>query len=320
MNEFSAPNDPNGQPQITVCVPVYNSSRIVTETLCSIHQQTFRDFKVLISVDQSNDQSFDVVQNWCAQYGGGAFHCYRQLNRLGWVDNINFLFHKCKSPYVCMIPHDDLIHKEYLEQLLHCLYNNKNASIAFSDIETFGNCTHAILEQGSLRGTKYERVIAFLKFHYNAVAFRGLVRCESVGDRLFLSHNRHRDFSLDTIWVLQMALKGEILRVPEVLYKKRYIDASAHWNWQQWDDNEKEQAWMVHCQDCIELLWEDGFSEKEWSGIMEACQQRLFQEDKALWSPQVFRQMTDEDKIAMLESFLISKLLPNIKLQHLRHG
>lgn len=292
--------------QIAVCVPVYNSSKIVTETLESIHQQSYRDFTVLISVDQSNDQSFEVVQNWCDQHGGGIFHCYRQPDRLGWVDNINFLFRKCTSPYVCMIPHDDLINKEYLDKLLHCLHDNKNASIAFSDIGSFGNCKHAILEQETLRGTTRERVLAFLKSHHDAVAFRGLVKRELAGPKLFLSHNRHRDFSIDTIWVLQMALSGEIVRVPEVLYKKRYIDGSAHWKWQQWEDDEKKQAWLAHCLDCIELLRDEEFSDKEWSDIAEACRRRLFQERKAMWNAQLFRRMSNEEKMAMLEVFFSS--------------
>lgn len=206
-----------------------------------------------------------------------------------------------------MIPHDDIVHGEYLETLLHCLSHNKNASIAFADIESFGDGTHAILKQDSLRGTKYDRVLTFLRCHYNAVAFRGLVRRGVAGDRLFLTHNRHKDLSLDTLWVLQMAMQGEIVRVPQVLYKKRYLARSAHWGWQQWDPTEKEQAWATHCQDCIQLLREDAFSEEECLGLTQMCQRRLSQEREAFCPHKSFRHTLD--KRALL-SRLFNNILP----------
>ena len=49
------------EPAVSVCMPVYNAARYLTECIDSILAQTFTDFELLIVDDGSTDNSRDIV-------------------------------------------------------------------------------------------------------------------------------------------------------------------------------------------------------------------------------------------------------------------
>ena len=70
--------------RITACVPVYNASAFVRETLESIATQTFSDIQVLISIDQSTDNSEEICRSFCSDK---RFRVITHGERQGWVKN-----------------------------------------------------------------------------------------------------------------------------------------------------------------------------------------------------------------------------------------
>jgi hypothetical protein len=49
-----------------------------------------------------------------------------------------------------------------------------------------------------------------------------------------------------------VARRGELRRVPEVLYSKRYHPQNVHTKWATWPVERRKQAWAVHCRDLLE--------------------------------------------------------------------
>ena len=141
------------------------------------------------------------------------------------------------------MPHDDLLKKTYIQKMIQGLKSNPNACVVFSDIQGFG-LNKSLISQKSIKGNRLERAIEFLNQYYNAVAFRGLVDRKKISDFLFLSENNPSNFAIDTIWNLQMALKGELVRVHEVLYHKRYYEESVHASWQKPANEVKIKMWV----------------------------------------------------------------------------
>jgi len=72
-----------------------------------------------------------------------------------------------------------------------------------------------------------------------------------------------------------MALKGEIIRVPEVLYHKRMHGDSASAQWSKWSKEDKTKAWMEHCRDCLKIIFRQGFKQEEFLRLIEASKLRL---------------------------------------------
>ncbi|MEO7521916.1 MAG: glycosyltransferase family A protein [Gemmatimonas sp.] len=212
---------------ITVCVPVYDAAAFVRETLDHIAAQTFRDFKVLVSVDECSDDSELVCRR---MESDSRFEVVTQTRRLGWVGNVNWLIGQVDTPFFCITPHDDLLDPHYLQATRDLLMREPAAACAYSDIQGFGE-QEPVISQPEVRGDRMQRVLDALLNHYSAVTFRGLIRRRNTEDRPLVPTGIPRDFAADTAWTVRLALRGELLRIPALLYRKRYDDSSVHAGW-----------------------------------------------------------------------------------------
>jgi len=235
---------------VTVCVPVFNAEAFLAETLDSIAAQSFADIKVLISLDRSEDDSEAVCRRHLVD---PRFELIVQRERLGWVGNVNTLIERVDTPYFCITPHDDLLAPQYLAEVHALVASDPAISCAYSDIETFGAIGCARIIQPDIRGVLIERVTDFLLNHYNAVAFRGMVRRRSQDERPYVPTGLRRDFGADAVWMLHLALRGELRRVPSTLYAKRYDTNSVHAAWPNWPRKELVAAWAEQAAICARI-------------------------------------------------------------------
>jgi len=278
-------------PSVSVLVPVYQAQAFISETLNSLSNQVFRDFQVLVSIDKSDDDTKLITKNWSQNHKNITTRIFCQTHRLGFVKNINFLLEKCKTKYFMVMPHDDILDKTYLQKMVQCLKVHPQACTAFSDIKCFGGWgllrsklaikilekihpSTLIIIQTSIRGNRFERILEFLINHYTGMPFRGLVNREVVSDFLLMSENDCSNFAIDVIWNLQMALKGELIRVPEVLYHKRFHGDSINAQWNK-STKDKSKAWMEHCIDCLKIIIRQEFKQEEIERLIEASKLRL---------------------------------------------
>ena len=49
---------------ITIVIPMYNSDRFIAETIQSVLNQTYKNFKLIIIDDKSDDKSFEIVSSF----------------------------------------------------------------------------------------------------------------------------------------------------------------------------------------------------------------------------------------------------------------
>jgi hypothetical protein len=227
-------------------VPVYNGEAFVAETLDRIAAQTHHDLRVLISLDRSTDDSEAVCRRALSD---DRFKLIVQPQRLGWVANVNALIAQVDTPYFCIVPHDDLLDRGYIDALLPVVRNNPSAICAYCDLESFG-ARHIRHQQDELRGGWLTRAVTFLLHHFAAVAFRGIVNRRADAARRGLPAGLRHDFAADTVWMGQLALDGELRRVPSTLYAKRYHDASVHAHWLRIPREEAVARWADHAAAC----------------------------------------------------------------------
>ncbi len=258
--------------KITVCVPVYNGAEFVRETLESIAAQTHADISVLISIDQSSDESEAVCRRFC---GDDRFRVIVHGERQGWVKNCNGLISLVETELFALIPHDDLLHPSYFARLLDALEANPNAVTAYCDIQAFGTRQGRVVQPG-IRGERFRRILDFFINQRASVAFRGLVRRRGPDDRPYLLEDLPKDYAADMVWLLQLAIGGEIIRVSETLYRKRMHEANTHDAWAKWSDAEKIETWVDQCATCSKLALAALSDEKERSILLVAAVLRLF--------------------------------------------
>jgi len=234
---------------VTVCVPAYNAAGMIAETLDSVLRQTFTDFRVVISLDRSDDDSERVCRRYLAD---PRFELVVQRDRLGWVGNVNALIARVETPFFCILPHDDVLDAAYLESLYRVAAADPAIACVYSDICGFGADSPSVVQE-DIRGARLDRVLDFFVNHFGAVAFRGLVRRTPPNDRLFLPTGLRRDFAADTVWLLTLAMRGELRRVPEPLYAKRYGPDTVHAAWHRWPRDEMLRLWGEQAGACARM-------------------------------------------------------------------
>ena len=234
---------------VTVCVPAYNAAGRIADTLESVAGQTFADFRVVISLDRSDDDSESVCRRYLAD---PRFQLVVQRERLGWVGNVNALIARVETPFFCILPHDDVLSPTYLASLYQVARADTGVSCVYSDIRGFGSEAPAVVQE-DIRGPQVDRVLDFFVNHFGAVAFRGLVRTGSPDDRPYLPTGIRRDFAADTVWLLTLALRGELRRVPEPLYAKRYGPDTVHAAWHRWPRDEMLRLWGEQAATCARI-------------------------------------------------------------------
>ncbi|KAI8462217.1 MAG: hypothetical protein J3K34DRAFT_450100 [Monoraphidium minutum] len=213
---------------VSVCIPVYNGSDFVSDALRSALNQTHGHLEVLVSLDLSADSLLSetalhaVLQSPPTEERVQIFY---QKERLGWIDNTNFLLSRAGGAYVMVLPHDDVIPPNYVEMLLACMHEHPEA------VNCYPRCCVAntrrdlhlcsrVIRQPNVTGTLEERVYKSMQ-HSAGVSFRGLVRRQRLRDfKPFLLQSIHKNhWSADLLQITQFALFGTLLEVNVPYYK-----------------------------------------------------------------------------------------------------
>ena len=235
-------------PDLTVCVPAYHAAAFVGETLESLRRQTYPRFKVLVSVDPSDDPTLAVCRAWEAY---DPFEVIGQPEPLGWPGNVNWLLQRVDTPLTCIILHDDWVAPDYLQRLAARLHQEPGAVLAYGDIQAFGTVDLEI-SQPSLTGDPFDRVLSFLLDRHNAVEWRGVVRTHAVQRTQLLRHDAN-GFAADILWLLELAAVGEFVREPGAIYHKRYRDGSITAGWMARSPAQAALDWVEHGVACLDV-------------------------------------------------------------------
>ena len=220
-------------PRVTALVGAYNAADFVAETLRSLAVQTYGNLRVLVSVDRSDDDTA-VCCTAFARYDP-RFTVIVQSERLGWIGNTNALLRAADGDLGFLMGHDDLVKPAYVARLVTALRDNSGAALAFSDMEVcdaYG--MDKILRFADLDGVsgvvkRGRRLLAYRRPWW--VPYRGLFHLDAAQRTGGLRRHHGGEFAADWPFVLALALQGDCIRVPEVLYRKRYQSASLSLQW-----------------------------------------------------------------------------------------
>ena len=109
----------NGQggPQVTVAIPVYNSSATLERCIRSAMRQTLRGIEILVADDASTDGSGELAERLAAE--DPRVKVLRLPENGGKPRAMNMLVEAARGTWVAVLDADDAFHDERLERLLH---------------------------------------------------------------------------------------------------------------------------------------------------------------------------------------------------------
>ena len=120
--------------KIDIILPNFNSSEYIKETIKSIIDQTFKNWKLII-VDDCSDKKTRTLLKKFSKNKRIKIYWLKKNKGAGYCRN--YAIKKSKSPYLAFIDSDDIWKKDKLETQLRFMENN-NYLFTYTNYETFG--------------------------------------------------------------------------------------------------------------------------------------------------------------------------------------
>ena len=120
--------------KIDIILPNYNSSLFIAETINSVLNQSYKNWKLIIVDDFSDKETTDILKKFSSNKKIKVF--WQKKNR-GAGFCRNYAIKKSNSPFIAFIDSDDIWKKNKLENQINFMKKN-NFSFTYTNYETFG--------------------------------------------------------------------------------------------------------------------------------------------------------------------------------------
>jgi glycosyltransferase involved in cell wall biosynthesis len=118
--------------KVSICIPTYNRYNLLLQCLESIKSQTYKNYEVIISNNNSSDKTNEIVT--CADYT-----IYHHGISLNWYNNWNFCKNKASGDITVICHDDDIYHKDYLSEIVNCFEKHNDVTLIHTSSFHFDN-------------------------------------------------------------------------------------------------------------------------------------------------------------------------------------
>jgi glycosyltransferase domain-containing protein len=162
---------------ISIGMPIYNRPIEMTRALDSILSQTYTNFELIISNDNSPNPEIDVIARRYAEVDSRIKY-FRQENSLKTVENYSFVLKQATGKYFMWLADDDWIDANFLDKCVEFLENNQDYSICEGKCvyQDNGEVLHSNSSKSSHSNSRWFRIINyFFRVSLNGYMY-GLIR------------------------------------------------------------------------------------------------------------------------------------------------
>lgn len=116
----------NGQPELTIIMPVYNMEKYIAKALDQLAKQEDPNFKLLIVNDGSKDKTVEVAEQY-----RDKFRYFRILNKKngGLSDARNVGMANVDTPYFTFHDGDDWVEPGYTAYFVRAFHDHPNVAM-----------------------------------------------------------------------------------------------------------------------------------------------------------------------------------------------
>ena len=200
---------------IVIGIPVYNEARFLADTIQSLKQQSFSDFVVLISDNNSSDESAAIAE--AAIDGDNRFYYYRHDRNIGALSNFQFIVNASKSPLFMWLGGHDLLAPTFLEKNVDAMMKDPKLSLSYSYIQLVnasGSITGVAGDRGAadIKGLPVWRYIQAIRYAYGH-QINHVIRRSAIAGFIF-----EPIVIWDLVFLSHLAFKGRFNCIAEPLY------------------------------------------------------------------------------------------------------
>ena len=212
----------NSQPRVSIGMPVYNGDRFLKEALDSILAQTFTDFELIISDNNSTDQTAEICQAYADQ--DPRIHYYRSQQNLGAAWNQSRVVQLAIGEYFKWAHHDDVCAPNLLKKCVEVLDRYPTVVVCYPKtitIDESGQHTEKYIDGFNLRSPipqqRFQQYHQLVRNGNKCHPFHGLIRTNVLKTTALVDSYP----SSDLVLLGELVLHGEFYELPEYLFCKR---------------------------------------------------------------------------------------------------
>ena len=213
-------------PQVSLGVPVYNGEKYLADALESLLQQDYGDFEIIISDNASTDGTEEICRNFAGR--DKRIRYYRNETNIGASPNYNRTFELARGRFFKWCAHDDRCLPGFLSRCVGAL------EAAAPSVALVYPWCDVIDENGAVLQRAPDRMEntsphSFRRLAYVvgtvgwAYSLWGLVRSEHLRRTRLMAEGAQNDYVL----LAELAMCGQFLEVPEVLFQLRFHRGNA---------------------------------------------------------------------------------------------
>ena len=122
--------------RVDIIIPVYNSKNFILQTLKSVIRQTYKNWRIVLVDDNSNDGTNEIIRNFINNnINKRKIIFIKNKKNKGQAYSRNLALKYCNSEYIAFIDSDDLWEKNKLKKQIKYMLNN-GYSFTYSDYKT----------------------------------------------------------------------------------------------------------------------------------------------------------------------------------------
>lgn len=126
-------NDSVSVPLVSICIPTYNASATIIETLNCVINQTYKNFEIIICDNQSTDNTLELIK----KISDNRIQLSVNSENVGMLENFNIVLSKAEGKYVKLLCSDDRISSDCIEKEVSVFQNNPNKDLVMVSAEKF---------------------------------------------------------------------------------------------------------------------------------------------------------------------------------------
>lgn len=209
--------------QVDILLATYNGEKYLKELIDSILNQTYKNIKLIISDDCSQDNTRKILEEYEKQDERVAV--YYQPQNLGYVKNFEFLLKQVKSNLYMLADQDDVWLPEKIEKSVETL-KRENADLVFGDLEVVDKDLKTIYPSFNdfmLLSRKIKKYIKSYKLNY---LYNCVTGCTVIAKSKFISKllpiPANSKYFIHDHWLgIMMSIYGKVAYMPEKYIKYR---------------------------------------------------------------------------------------------------
>ena len=209
--------------KLTILIPVYNEEKYIEETLCSLKNQTYKNFQCLVSDNNSTDKTSQICQDFVEK--NNNFKYFKQVGNIGSAQNTNFLLSRINTEFAMLFSGHDIIEPYFIEKIIKVLEENNEISLAFSQAIAIDE-NNLILSESAVNvsynftSNSLSRYIQSIKELDDCTIVQGIFRSKFLKNFQLPLHC----IGPDHVLLSNLLWYGKLYIVNEILYKRRFFN------------------------------------------------------------------------------------------------